>query len=256
MLLRIAISLLILSVYSGCGNYSLIEKLGPSDGTAYLQVYNNISKSYLVYTEDSTGTITTNTNNLIMVSTNTTLGEEFLYSYNSTIKNEETLIKSKYGWQKRFRVLNLFNNNITGATAFPEVIQYNFIEMPFISGNMTKDSHLQIISNYPALLTANPITIQLHYETENKTLNNNVSTTINDIEYKNCIKYQFIITLKASALEAANPYNTGDPIFERTIENIYYLAPKIGIIKHISLYTQREENNNAEQILTTSILLD
>lgn len=256
MLLKSIITLLFLLIFSGCGNYSLIEKLGPNDDTAYLQMYDGLSKTFLVYTETSTETTTTNTNNLIMLSTNTTLGEEFLSSYNTDIQNEKTIIKSKYGWQERFRILNLFGNNITGATAHPEVIQYNYIEMPFISGETTKESLLQIVSNYPTILTANPIVVQLQYETESKTLNNNVSITINDREYSNCIKYQFIMKIKTSALENANPYNIGDSISESILENIYYLAPKLGIVKQISLETQQKENNSSKQTLTTSTLLN
>ncbi len=255
-IIKTVITLLFLTTIYGCGNYSLIEKLGPSDDNAYLQMYDGFSKEYLIITETSTGDVSSFTNTLTMISTNMSQGEEFLYARGSLIEKGKTLIKSKYGWQERFRILDSFSSNPTGATAYPEMVQYKIIEMPFIKGDTSESSILQIISNYPTTLTATPITVQLNYKTENSTLDNNINITIAGKEYVNCVKYKFTLQIQVSALENADPYNAGDPISETIVKNIYYLTPKSGIIKHIALVTKQKDNNTSSQQLITSTILD
>ena len=225
--------LLSLALFCACGNYSLLEKLGPDGDTDYLPFREG---KYWVYSgtlselhEDPASVYITN---IIARSSHFTNGS-FLVLTNNYTENagDSALKKVQYGYNHLINILASFSTNTWNTTAYPEIIELPYLTMPFVEGALSGVQKVQIISNYPLSLSSLPGNITVTYSVSNQILKNNLTLEINGVEYDRCVKLVHESSIRFTSHGDNSPYKSGDTIQTYQDTYVYYLAPSIGPIR-------------------------
>ncbi|MCK4906032.1 MAG: hypothetical protein KAS64_00695 [Spirochaetes bacterium] len=249
-----------------CGNYSLLEKIGPQDDMDYFMFKAGNIWEFSAKTIETPGDTKNSLLRLIMIENPKFKNAQyFSFVYSSSNDGDlefsfetnynSAFIKSAYGYRNAINLLNEFSTNTTGAVGYPEYLTFPFIKFPFVEGlsnNFTAD---QVISNYPLSQAVSPRPVNIHIDGSMIIEQNNLTLEVMGTEYTRCIKVKYSYIMEITSLIDNLPYAAGDSIFYAKEDSQYYLAPNTGIIRITRLRSKRNELNQFSEWYLNAELL-
>lgn len=238
------LSAFVLLLGIGCGNYSLLEMIGPDSDYAYFRLepgrYWAYSGTWQQLHQDPVPVVITNhialspffADGSYLVITNQGTVDDGLYGYH----------RERNGYSQVFNILSQINPT-WNPVAVPARISMPFLTTPFVEGRYSTVTRTQIVTNYPLLLSSIPAVVRILYTTENRVHKNNLTMEINGTEYEKCVKISHTLRVTVSSLGRNDPYEDGDVI--QTTEDAYtfHLAPGIGMISIIHVKRTLGQDN-------------
>lgn len=237
--------LLLPLVLAGCGNWSMLEMLGPQSGDAYLPFAAGNNWQFAATVTETPGATTNVTLRLTLVPHPLFPGLLGLsnhawndYGAEGALDNGHALAAAKYGVDWVFDPVRAIIPNGTGAIGYPGTVSLPFIRQPFVAGDLTVASATLTVSNFPlpALL---PAAVSYVYTVSNRTEANNLTLLVGATEYEKVVKLQLALSVSVTCLEDDPPYVAGQVAAVSRIAYTMYLAPGVGILHLTQLRSGR-----------------
>ncbi len=218
---RLSVVLLLAVLFAaGCGNYSLLEMLGPDSDYAYFRLepgrYWGYTGTWQQLHADPVPVTITNhiatspffSDGTYLVITNNNTVDDGFYGYH----------RERNGYSQVFNILSRINPS-WNPVAVPDLIKLPFLTTPFVEGRYCETTRTQIVTNYPLLLSPAPAVVRINYSTEEQVHKNNLTMEINGTEYEKCVKLSHTLRVTVTSLGQNDPYNDGQVI--QTTEDAY-----------------------------------
>lgn len=254
---KLLLLLPILFTFTACGNYSLLEKLGPDSGVDYLPfeegrfwVYQGTLSR--LHEDDTSFQLT----NIVGRSSHFTNGHHLTITngYEEN-KGESAMVRTQYGYQNLINILASFPADIWNTTAHPKIVRTPWLTMPFVEGALSGVRVVQILSNYPLSQSSLPGNVIVTYSVSNKVLHNHLTVEVNGVEYDRCVKIQHDSKILFTSLGDNTPYKNNDIIQTYQDSYIYYLAPSIGPIRIQHRSSELGQNNIYKESFYDGLLI-